>query len=98
LEVFDNITTLQQHLRQANLCPIVEDETEEMFIDARLAQQLRRRGPPAGLPKKSEYDKWREMYQLIFPDDEPIPSPCKCPCPASILSINILANFWGGPH
>jgi hypothetical protein len=27
--------------------------------------------------KKTEHDKWNEMYRIIFPDDDLVPSPCK---------------------
>ncbi|KAI8626023.1 hypothetical protein F5Y19DRAFT_466794 [Xylariaceae sp. FL1651] len=75
LWVFENVAALQQHQRQPTPCGVVEQSLNEVYIDANLAHQLRRKNAKGSLPKKSESVKWKDMFHLIFPTVEPIPNP-----------------------
>jgi hypothetical protein len=45
-------------------------------IDKRQEEALRSKKRSATI--KTEFDKWNQVYKIIFPnDDDPIPSPCK---------------------
>ncbi|KAI3324069.1 hypothetical protein HD806DRAFT_494008 [Xylariaceae sp. AK1471] len=75
LVVFENVPDLQQHQRKAVPCDVIENAVGETYIDAPTAQRLRRKSAKGSIPKKSEFVKWKEMFNLLFPDVEPIPSP-----------------------
>ncbi|KAI1175652.1 hypothetical protein F4777DRAFT_598394 [Nemania sp. FL0916] len=75
LVVFEDVSCLQQHQRQPTPCPIAENTDGEAYIDAKTAQKLRRKSTKGLLPKQSEFVKWKEMFSLLFPGIEPIPSP-----------------------
>jgi serine/threonine protein kinase len=75
-EDFDTIRAMENHLRSESTCEVNEVEEDEIFIDQKLERSLRRKPPSAGLVKKSEHEKWIDMFCLIFPNHVPIPSPC----------------------
>ncbi|KAI1122380.1 hypothetical protein F5Y10DRAFT_254264 [Nemania abortiva] len=75
LVVFKNISSLQQHQRKPVPCNVVESNGDEAYIDAETAQKLRRQPAKRAQPRKTESVKWKEMFSLLFPNFEPIPSP-----------------------
>ncbi|KAI0104031.1 hypothetical protein GGR51DRAFT_240507 [Nemania sp. FL0031] len=75
LIVFESVSTLQVHQREPVPCDLVENSEDETYIDAQTAQKLRRQPGKRSQPKKSEPLKWKEMFSLLFPSVEPIPSP-----------------------
>ncbi|KAJ8133057.1 hypothetical protein O1611_g564 [Lasiodiplodia mahajangana] len=75
LIVFENVSSLQVHQREPVPCDVVENSEDEIYIDAQTAQKLRRQPGKRSQPKKSEPVKWKEMFSLLFPNVEPIPSP-----------------------
>lgn len=72
--MFDADSDLSNHLR-SDPCSISQAQPIE-GIDRETLKVLRKRSPPLRL----EEDKWRDTYQLLFPDvsNDDIPSPCKC--------------------
>ncbi|KAI1110399.1 hypothetical protein F5Y14DRAFT_465670 [Nemania sp. NC0429] len=75
LEEFKSVASLQQHQRKPVPCDIVENTKGETYIDAQTVLKLRRKQAKGSLPKKSESVKWKEMFILLFPQVEPVPSP-----------------------
>lgn len=71
--MFDSDGDLSRHLRSAQ-CQVSAPQPIE-GIDRETLKALRKRSPALRL----EEDKWRDVYQLLFPEvpDEDIPSPCK---------------------
>lgn len=72
---FESLSSLQQHQRKPIPCDIVENTKSETYIDAQTTLKLRRKPAKGSLPKKSESAKWREMFILLFPKVDPVPSP-----------------------
>lgn len=70
--IFDSDSEFSTHLR-SNPCEISVPQPIE-GIDRETLNRLRKRSPALRL----EEDKWRDTYQLLFPDvaDSDIPSPC----------------------
>lgn len=70
---FDAESDLSNHLRSAQ-CSVNEPQPIE-GIDRETLKVLRKRSPAFRL----EEEKWRDVYQLLFPevDVEDIPSPCR---------------------
>lgn len=64
------------HQRSSTPCVLRQnDEEEGINIEQETELRLRKRD----VGKKTESDKWREMYKILFPDDgsRNMPSPCK---------------------
>ncbi|RFN51722.1 hypothetical protein FIE12Z_4034 [Fusarium flagelliforme] len=77
-ETFKSAGALSKHSRAAVLCQIQNRATQEEGIDAGQERQLkiRARKTNAGPhQKKVEEDRWNEMYQIVFPNEEQPSSP-----------------------
>jgi hypothetical protein len=74
--VFEIHVDLQNHLRAAVACDIQPFEPVDGVTPE---QQIRLRSRKKPLKPKSEAEKWVEVYQTLFPEDDPsdTPSPCK---------------------
>jgi hypothetical protein len=72
-QMFDSDNELSSHQR-ADPCPVSAPQSVD-GIGRETLKGLRKRSPALRL----EEDKWRDTYQLLFPDvsAEDIPSPCK---------------------
>lgn len=80
-ERFETDDELSTHARAPEPCEVREPELHDGFTQAQ-EKRLRSRKKDravAGTEDLSEAQKWRQMYQILFPDvrAEEIPSPCK---------------------
>lgn len=57
-------------------CKVVQDDAiqEGISEDQLIQLKSRKRG---GHKADSEYDKWVNVYKILFPEEIPIPSPCE---------------------
>ncbi|KAH8889999.1 hypothetical protein GQ53DRAFT_186404 [Thozetella sp. PMI_491] len=70
--------SLAAHQRMTVPCEIQEYEAKEGFITDDQEKLLRRKPPrrkSSDRGGKTECEKWAEVYKIIFPDDDPLPSP-----------------------
>lgn len=69
---------LQDHLQQDPPCPIRQNRVIQEGFTKEQEKKLRSRKKTHA--DMTDEDKWREIYMILFPDDDPetIPSPCKC--------------------
>ncbi len=74
----ENDRQLQDHLRTDPPCPIRAEQRTE-GINAAQEKRLRSRKKTQKI--MSEVDKWKDVYVILFPGDDPatMPSPCKFP-------------------
>ncbi|OCK79198.1 hypothetical protein K432DRAFT_355440 [Lepidopterella palustris CBS 459.81] len=73
---FQNDAALNEHHRARQGCEVREEDPTEGFDkeqENKLKSRKRRQ------PDRSEEDRWRHVYRILFPDDIPsaMPSPCK---------------------
>ena len=76
-EIFRVEHHLSAHLQKEPPCEVSENRTPvEGFTKD---QERRLRSRKKALADTTDEDKWREIYMILFPDDDPatIPSPCK---------------------
>ncbi|KAM5362926.1 hypothetical protein ACJZ2D_012290 [Fusarium nematophilum] len=69
---------LFEHQRAENPCHVVPPNPEEEGVNDDQEKLLRVRSKNKGVDKDRqalEEEKWTQVYQIIFPHDEPIPSP-----------------------
>ncbi|KAJ3547800.1 hypothetical protein NM208_g1323 [Fusarium decemcellulare] len=71
-EVFTTSNQLLNHQRAPEPCGLKIEEPQD-GINEDQVQALRSRKRPRG--NISEEEKWAEMYKIIFPDDDRVPSP-----------------------
>lgn len=74
---FQDSNQLSLHQRAITACSICEDPLREGIGETQ-RQKLRARGKsvkPGTI--KTEAEKWKDMFRIIFPDDDKIPSSCK---------------------
>lgn len=68
---------LNEHQRADIICQR-RSETEEEGIDEEKEKLLRARKRKNGKARQmGEEEKWVEIYKIIFPHDDPVPSPCE---------------------
>ncbi|KAG5749575.1 hypothetical protein H9Q70_007781 [Fusarium xylarioides] len=73
---------LNEHQRADTVCQRQSEEPEEEGIDEEQERLLRVRKRKNGkAPQVAEEEKWVEMYKILFPHDDPIPSPYPELCP-----------------
>ncbi|KAF5538217.1 hypothetical protein FMEXI_9513 [Fusarium mexicanum] len=73
---------LNEHQRADTICQRQSEEPEEEGIDEEQERLLRIRKRKNGkAPQVAEEEKWVEMYKILFPHDDPIPSPYPELCP-----------------
>lgn len=67
---------LEAHAREARACLVQPPEPIDGFDESQ--ETLLRSRKPA-FTKLPEYEKWREVFKILFPHINPneIPSPCK---------------------
>lgn len=73
---------MREHLQQDTAC--VKRENQTLLSGFTKEQERVLRSRKRVRPGTSEADKWREMYRVLFPDDDftKMPCPCKNPqCP-----------------
>jgi hypothetical protein len=75
---FKSEDLLSEHLRSLNLCTVLKtdpSEFEEGF-DKKQEEQLRSR--KGNRPSQTEEDKWKDVYRILFPNEDvsKMPSPC----------------------
>lgn len=58
-------------------CEVKDCVSQEGVIDDRQEKMIRTRPSRKPEREKSEYDKWVDVYRIIFPDDNVIPNPCE---------------------
>ena len=75
--IFTRDTELVAHSRLTQACEVRVFEAPDGFSKEQ-ERMLRRKRKHAG----SEENKWRDMYKILFPDDDEtdIPAPCRYPC------------------
>ncbi|KAF5718464.1 hypothetical protein FGLOB1_1654 [Fusarium globosum] len=67
---------LNEHLRADTICERQSEEPEEEGINEEQERLLRIRKRKNGKARQvTEEEKWVEMYKILFPDDDPVPSP-----------------------
>lgn len=75
---FKSAFNLNEHQRADTICQRQSEEPEEEGIDEEQERLLRVRKRKNGKASQvAEEEKWVEMYKILFPHDDPIPSPCK---------------------
>lgn len=77
-EAFKADSQLQSHLQQDPPCAIQGNRTlQEGFTKD---QEKRLRSRKKTHADMTDEDKWREIYMVLFPDDDQslVPSPCEC--------------------
>jgi hypothetical protein len=42
-------------------------------------------------PGQTEAERWKQIYQILFPDDEEVPDPCKSSIPWNSFLIKNLS-------
>ncbi|EXK93781.1 hypothetical protein FOQG_04985 [Fusarium oxysporum f. sp. raphani 54005] len=73
---------LNEHQRADTICQRQSEEPEEEGIDEEQERLLRVRKRKNGKASQvAEEEKWVEMYKILFPHDDPIPSPYPELCP-----------------
>jgi len=75
-QTFDDSKELADHERAVIKCE-VNDLAHPGDITTDQEKKLKSRKHTSR--KQSDEDKWRDIYQLLFPNEE-VPSPCKYPC------------------
>ncbi|KAI1041499.1 hypothetical protein LB505_001723 [Fusarium chuoi] len=76
---------LNEHLRADTICERQSEEPEEEGINEEQERLLRIRKRKNGKARQvTEEEKWVEMYKILFPDDDPVPSPYPELCPLQI--------------
>lgn len=75
--IFDTIGLLTEHIRKEPPCATQEPRAFDGIDDVQMAR-LRSRKQTSNTVLNEE-DKWRKMYRIIFPDEDPAkaPSPCE---------------------
>jgi hypothetical protein len=69
---------LNEHQRADIICQRQSEEAEEEGIDEEKEKLLRVRKRKGGKARQmGEEEKWVEVYKILFPHDDPVPSPCK---------------------
>lgn len=69
---------LNEHQRADIICQRQSEEPEEEGIDEEKEKLLRARKRKNGKSRQmGEEGKWVEIYKILFPHDDPVPSPCK---------------------
>lgn len=86
---FKTETRLSDHQREETACSIQAEDLPEGINDSQF--ELLRSRKRAGQLEVSEEDKWSKIYQIIFPDDDIIPSPCKtCSSHGDLVVVTAL--------
>ncbi|PNP79090.1 hypothetical protein FNYG_07528 [Fusarium nygamai] len=92
--------SLNEHQRADTICQRQSEEPEEDGINEEQERLLRARKRKNGkAPQVAEEEKWVEMYKILFPDDDPIPSPYPELCPlqpeqeGELPGTNVLDSF-----
>ncbi|KAI8286072.1 hypothetical protein K4K60_000717 [Colletotrichum sp. SAR11_57] len=63
---------VREHLKSQSLCEVLEGVSVEGFDEV---QEKQLKSKKRGRVVKSEQDKWREIYRILFPDSSEIPDP-----------------------
>ncbi|KAG5661143.1 hypothetical protein KAF25_002786 [Fusarium avenaceum] len=91
---------LNEHQRADIICQRRGEETEEEGIDEEKEKLLRARKRKNGKARQmGEEEKWVEIYKILFPQDDPVPSPYPELCPVQPgregehLGANVLDSF-----
>jgi hypothetical protein len=74
-EIFESTIQLSDHQRLEIPCETRAEEPRDGIDDAQL-QLLRSKKKLPGKKEMSEEEKWTNVYRIIFPNDDPVPSPC----------------------
>ncbi|KAF4994593.1 hypothetical protein FGRMN_5708 [Fusarium graminum] len=95
-----SFTYLNDHQRADIICQRQSEEPEEEGINEEQEKLLRARKRKNGKARQtSEEERWAEMYKILFPHDDPIPSPYPELCPVQPsregeqLGANLLDSF-----
>lgn len=75
--LFKSQEELEEHMiiQAADICETVPGKTPD-GITVEQVMQLRSR--KKSTREQSDEDRWRDIYRLLFPDEQ-VPSPCKSP-------------------
>ncbi|KAM0199897.1 hypothetical protein ACHAPI_002995 [Fusarium lateritium] len=91
---------LNEHQRADIICQRQSEEAEEEGIDEETEKLLRARKRKNGKARQvGEEEKWVEIYKILFPHDDPVPSPYPELCPVQPnqegehLGANVLNSF-----
>ncbi|KAF4822901.1 hypothetical protein CGCTS75_v010449 [Colletotrichum tropicale] len=63
---------VREHLKSQSLCEVLEGLSVEGFDEV---QEKQLKSKKRGRVVKSEQDKWKEIYRILFPDSTEIPDP-----------------------
>ncbi|KAF5596305.1 hypothetical protein FPANT_4393 [Fusarium pseudoanthophilum] len=91
---------LNEHQRADTICERQSEGPEEEGINEEQERLLRVRKRKNGKARQvTEEEKWVEMYRILFPDDDPVPSPYPELCPLQpeqedeLPGTNVLDSF-----
>ncbi|KAF9772154.1 hypothetical protein IL306_010172 [Fusarium sp. DS 682] len=100
MEDLKSAFNLNEHQRADIICPRRSNEPGDERIDEGQERLLRIRKRKNGKTRQlSEMEKWIDMYKILFPHDDPIPSPYPDLCPLQAgpegeqLAANVLDSF-----
>ncbi|KAK0641665.1 hypothetical protein B0T16DRAFT_219086 [Cercophora newfieldiana] len=88
-EVFSDQTSLFDHLRMSPPCSVRGVKKPE-GIDSTQIMKLRKRGRKSA----NEVERWHEMYRIIFPGEEDIPSPYHYAVEAKLVANPSEIQQW----
>lgn len=82
-----SLAGLTEHQRLPTPCQLEDPEPQEGIDED---QERRLRAKRRNKEKLSEEDKWVEVYRLLFPGDQLIPSPCMDSTPFYLLMLTTI--------
>jgi hypothetical protein len=72
-EEFKDNNLLMQHFRAQETCEVRQSPYSSSQLDGNKMRLLKQRSKTTA----TEIEKWKSMYQTIFPDERLLPSPCE---------------------
>lgn len=92
---FKSAFNLNEHQRADNICQRQNEDFAEEGINEEQERLLRIRKRKNGKSRQvAEEEKWVDMYKILFPDDDPIPTPCKL----TPLNTQSRSNMFSDPE
>ena len=72
--LFDSDEELDSHIETSDRCDaIVAPPVDGITRKMKVVLQSKRKA----FPGQTEAERWKQIYQILFPDDKEVPDPCK---------------------
>jgi len=91
--LFESEKELDLHIEISERCdPIIAPQVDG--ITRKMKSLLQSKKPAFKGQRQS--DKWKQIYQTLFPEDEAVPDPCKFPnyAPTSLAGALASSTSW----